>query len=95
MFLIWRLRLFVSAKDEQLSATFLYTTLSLHARSHGVAWGGNCPLGNRMPSSATPEDFLAISYCCFIFVAAKEKYPKILVESNFGLCSMQENLILS
>ena len=48
------------------------------------------PLGNRMPSSATPENFLAISNCCFISVA-KERSPKILVEINPGLCSIQEN----
>ena len=39
--------------------------------------------------------FLAIVYCCFIFVAAKEKCPEILVEPKSNLCDMLESSILS
>ena len=52
------------------------------------------PLGNRMPSFATPENFLAIFYCCFIFVAM-EASPKLLVEINLGLCNIQGNSIFA
>ena len=39
--------------------------------------------------------FIAIVYCCFIFVAAKEKCPGILVELKFNLCDMLESSITS
>ena len=65
-------------------------------RSHGVAWGGRChPWATGCHPFATPEDFLASFYCCFVFVAAKERSPKILVEINLGLCNIQENSIFS
>ena len=51
------------------------------------------PLGNRIPSFATPKNFLAICYCCFIFVA-KKRCPKILVEINLGLFYIRENFNL-
>ena len=47
-----------------------------------MAWGGKCQL------FATPGNFLVVVYCCFIFVAAKEKCPEILVELNVGSCEM-------
>ena len=62
-------------------------------------WGGMGwqlpPLATRCHPFATPEDFLAIFYCCFIIVAAKESSPKILVEINLGLCNIQESSIFS
>ena len=44
---------------------------------------------------ATPGNFLAIVYCWFFFVAAKEKCPERLVELNFSLCDMLESSIVS
>ena len=38
---------------------------------------------------ATPENFLANFYCCFIIVAAKERPPKILVQINLGFCNIK------
>ena len=59
----------------------------VEVRSHGVAWGSKChPWATECHLLATPENFLAIFYCCFVFVAAKERYPKILVEINLGIC---------
>ena len=37
-----------------------------------------------MPLFATPGNFVAITYCFFIFVA-KEKSPDILIELSLGL----------
>ena len=69
------------------------------ARSHGVVCGGKATPGqmdgNWMASFCPPEDFLAIVYCSFIIVAAKERSPKILVKINLGLCNIQENSIFS
>ena len=60
-----------------------------------VAWGGaNAPWATGCHLFATPENFLAIFYCCFIFVAMK-KSPNILVEVNLGLCNIQGNSIFS
>ena len=59
----------------------------VEVRSDGVAWGGKYhPWATECHLFATPENFLAICYCCFVFVAAKERYPKILVEIYLGLC---------
>ena len=58
--------------------------------------GGKCyPWATGSYLSATFENFLAMFYCCFIIVAAKERSPKILVENNLGLCNIQENSIFS
>ena len=38
--------------------------------------------------------FFVVVFCYFIFVA-KERSPKILVEINVGLCSLQENSVFS
>ena len=62
------------------------------ARSHGVA--NATPGDQKCNLFATPENFLGIIYCCFDFVA-KERYSRILTENNLGLCSIQENSILS
>ena len=63
------------------------------ARRHGMVWGGNChPWVRGYHLFATPENFLAIFYCCFIFVA-KERFPKVLVQINLGLYSILENSI--
>ena len=37
------------------------------------------------------ESFIAIFYCCLVFVVAMERYPKILTEIYLGLCSIHEN----
>ena len=42
----------------------------------------------------TPGNFLGIFYCSFVFLA-KERSPKILVEINLGLCSIQGHSIFS
>ena len=66
--------------------------------------GGDTPvaMGWQMPPWSTvcqlfaaPGNFLVIVYCCFIFVAAKEKCPELLVELNVGLCEMPESSIAS
>ena len=63
-------------------------TQKRQARSYGVAKGGKChPWTTGRCIFDTPENSLAL----FIFVAAKERSPKILVEINLGLCSIQEN----
>ena len=46
-----------------------------------------------MPSFATPENFLAIFRCRFIFVA-KERSLKILFEINAGFCNIQKFSLL-
>ena len=57
---------------------------------HGVAnaWATGCH------HFATPENFPAIFYGCFIIVA-KERYPNILVEINLGLSTIQKYSIFS
>ena len=54
---------------------------------HGVA------LATHGQLDATPENFLAIFYYCFIFVAMERS--KILVDINLGLCNIQGNSIFS
>ena len=35
---------------------------------------------------AITGNLVAVVYCCLIFVAAKEKWPEILVELNLSVC---------
>ena len=37
--------------------------------------------------------FFIVVFCCFIFVAAKERSPKSLVEIHLGLYNIQENSV--
>ena len=61
----------------------------------GRHWGGGkChPWATECHPFATHENFLAIFYYCFIFVAMERS--KILVEINLGLCNIQGNSIFS
>ena len=45
------------------------------------------PLNTRCQLFASPGNFLAIFYCCFI-CATKERSPESLVELNRGLCDL-------
>ena len=58
----------------------------------GIFFGGFC-FRKRLKAIYLQFTF-TIFYCCFIFVA-KERFPKILVEINLGLCSIEENSIFS
>ena len=44
--------------------------------------------------SATPGNFFAIFYCCFIF-KVNENFPKIFVELTFGLSDILESSMFS
>ena len=66
-------------------------------RPAAMGWhgGGKChPWATGCHPFATPENFIAIFYFCFIIVA-KQRSLKILVEINLGLCKIQENSIFS
>ena len=55
---------------------------------HGVA---NAPLGNSMPAFFHPWEFFYKFYCCYIYVAVKEKSPEILLELNLGRSDVLES----
>ena len=59
---------------------------------HGVA---RATPGEQDISLLPSMGVFAIFYCCFIFVAAKERFPEILVELFLGLCVTLESSIFS
>ena len=72
--------------------------LHFNAMSKEVGAGGTFDIfldsagGHLLPTLGI---FLAIVYCCFIFAAAKEKCPEIVVELKFNLCEILECSIVS
>ena len=73
-----------------------YWMIFNQARSHGVAWSDKCqPGATWCQLFATPGNFFAIVYCCFILVAAKERSPEIVFELSIGLYDTLERSIFS
>ena len=72
----------------------MYVVSAHQARSKGVAWSGRGhPWATGCHLFATPRNFLAIFYCCFTFVAAKERSPETLLELSLSSCDILENSI--
>ena len=67
-----------------------------HDRPIAMGWHGvaNAPWATGCQHFATPGNFFAIFYYCFISVV-KEKSPEILVELNLGLSDILESSIVS
>ena len=59
---------------------------------HGVVFG--TPGQQDASFFATPDTFVAIVYCCSIFLD-KERSPNILIGLNLGLCEILETSIFS
>ena len=76
----------------------IFRQIEPYARPVAMGWhgGGKCHhWATGCHLSATLENFLAMFYCSFIIVAAKERCPKLSVEINLSLYNIQENSIFS
>ena len=60
-----------------------------------MGWHGVATPRQQYASFLPPMGIFTIFYCCYIFVAAKEKTREILVELNLGLCDILESSIFS